>query len=153
MKELQLTNGGVTLVDDDIYEQIKIYNWRRDKLANHVVRTTGPKQHRKIMRLHRFVMNAQKGQIVDHINGNVLDNRKENLRFASKSTNGMNRLKQANNKSGYKGVCYHKSAKKWVAQLTVSGKRVINSFHETAEEAAEAYKNAALLHHKQFAKF
>jgi hypothetical protein len=153
MKLLELTNGGVTLVDDDIYELVKQHNWRRDSAANHVVRTTGPKKNRRLIRLHRFVMKAQSGQIVDHVNGDVLDNRRENLRFADKSTNAMNRGKQINNKSGYKGVSWSHAMKKWHAQMMSGVKKVLSSYHSSKEEAHEAYKEAALIFHREYAKF
>jgi len=152
MKKIELTNGGFTLIDDEDYEKVSLYKWRRDSLANHVVRTFGPKNKRRLIRLHRYVMNAISGQIIDHIDGNVLNNQKTNLRIANKSTNGMNRNKQCNNKSGYKGVCFHKPANKWVAQLVVNGIKVLNSFHTTKEDAARAYNEAAIKYHGEFAK-
>lgn len=150
MKELELTNGGYATVDDDIYELVKVFKWRRDSLANHVVRTYGPKNGRRLMRLHRFVMDAQKGQIVDHIDGNVLNNTRDNLRLANKSTNGMNRRAQRNNKSGFKGVCKHTQCERWVAQIVIGGVKWSGTF-KTAEDAAKAYDEKALELHGEFA--
>lgn len=107
MKLLKLTTGEFTKVDDDIYEIIKNFNWRRDKTTLHVVRTIGPKKKRRLLRLHRLVMNVTESNVlVDHVNGDTLDNQRSNLRLADKSTNGMNRPKQQNNTSGFKGVTY-----------------------------------------------
>lgn len=102
--KLKLTNGKYTLIDKRFYNKVKKYKWRQDSLAGHVVITIGKKYSRRLLRLHRLIIGAKDKQLVDHINGNVLDNRLKNLRLANKSKNGMNRGKQKNNKSGYKGV-------------------------------------------------
>lgn len=88
-------------------------------------------------------MNAKSGELVDHINGDVLDNRRENLRLANKSQNGMNRGVQSNSKSGIKGVSWHKNYNKWCAQLTFEGKRVLTTYHDNVEDAIKSYKTAA----------
>lgn len=152
MKYIELTNGDKTIIDDEDYEEVSKYKWRKDSLDNHVVRTFGPHKGRRLIRLHRQIMKAEVGQIIDHINGNVLDNRKENLRIATKSQNGMNRSKQKNNKSGYKGVSWSNQHKRWIAQLTLNGKRVLNKLFKTKEEAAKAYNEAAIKYFGEFAQ-
>jgi hypothetical protein len=151
MKEIKLNNGGSTMVDDDLFEALSKFNWRKDKLANHVCITTGPKNKRRTLRMHRLIMEAKDGEIVDHINGNTLDNRKENLRIANKSENGMNRKKQSNNTSGYKGVCKHSQTNKWVAQIIKGSYKWQCSKYSTAIEAAIAYDKKAIELHGEFA--
>lgn len=152
MKQLKLTTGQITYVDDDVYEEVSKFNWRLDPTNKHVVRTIGPKNKRRSLRLHRFVIKAQTGQLVDHIDGNTLNNTRDNLRFADKSTNGMNRDKQINNTSGYKGVTFHKQMNKWHAQLCCKGKQYSLGLFELAIDAAKAYNEAALLHFGEFAR-
>ncbi len=90
--------------------------------------------------------------IVDHINGNPLDNRKENLRLSDKSTNGMNRSKNKNNTTGYKGVVWYPTAKTFSAELMVRGVRYRKHGFKTAKEAAKKYNELAIEHHGEFAR-
>jgi hypothetical protein len=69
-------NGEVTgysIIDEEDYDKVCIYKWR---LSNGYA-IGGP----KTIKLHRFIMNAENGLMIDHINGNKLDNRKSNLRY------------------------------------------------------------------------
>lgn len=102
--------------------------------------------------MHRLIMNAQNGQMIDHINGNVLDNRKENLRLCNKSTNAMNCKVHKHNTSGYKGVAWHKQMKKWRAYIVINDKQKSLGLYKTKEEAAKAYNKAALELFGEFAK-
>lgn len=104
------------------------------------------------MSMHRFIMDAPKGQQVDHINGNKLDNRKSNLRICSHSENLRNQRKPKDNKSGFKGVSWHKGAKRWCAEIRSNGKRHHLGYFDTAEDAAKAYDIAATLIHGDYAR-
>lgn len=94
--------------------------------------------------LHRFLMNAQKGEIIDHKNKNTLDNRKSNLRKCDKSKNGQNRKKHSNNKSGYTGVTWSKKDEKWMAYIMVKQKFINLGYFIDIEEAAAFRKKAEL---------
>lgn len=96
-------------------------------------------------------MNANPGQIVDHIDGNTLNNQKGNLRFADRSQNGCNSKPKKTNTSGYKGVSKN-AAGKWIAQLTVRRTFHWIGSYTTKKEAAAAYDAAALIFHGEFAK-
>jgi len=100
--------------------------------------------------LHRFIMNAQKGIIVDHINGNTLDNRKCNLRLCNISQNNCNRKISSHNTSGYKGVYLHN--KKWVARIVINYKNYFLGVFDTPEKAYTAYCKAAKELHGEFAR-
>lgn len=89
---------------------------------------------------------------VDHIDGNIHNNSPENLRECTKSQNGMNRGKPANNTSGYKGVSYNKSKHSWEAYINFEKRRIHLGTFSTKEEAAIAYNQVALKYHKEFAK-
>lgn len=102
--------------------------------------------------LHRIITGAQKGDIVDHINGDKLDNRRSNLRICTNAQNLMNRGFNKNNKSGYKGVSFQKSANKWEAKIMVDKRSYYLGLFMTKEAAAKAYNIAAKKLHGEFAK-
>jgi len=102
--------------------------------------------------MHRLILNPPAGITIDHINGNGLDNRRENLRLAGRGQNQCNRGKQSNNTSGFKGVTWHKNLNKWEAGISISGKRYHVGFYKTPEAAARAYDDAAKKYHGEFAR-
>lgn len=102
--------------------------------------------------MHRLIMNAQKGEQVDHINHDTLDNRKSELRFCSYAQNQYNQGRRSNNTSGCKGVSLHKPSGKWQAQIALNGKTIHLGLFATKEEAYTAYCNAALELHGEFSK-
>ena len=100
--------------------------------------------NRKRYLAHRLVWMFHNGDIpigldIDHIDRNPSNNRIENLRLATRSQNMTNRHKQTNNTSGYKGVCWHKCAKKWVAQIAHNKIKNHLGYFDTAELARDAY--------------
>ncbi|HDY66674.1 hypothetical protein LCGC14_1993850 [marine sediment metagenome] len=144
MKKIPLTQGKFALVDDD-WAWLDYFNWYlsisgRTEYARSDLRV---KDKRVVLRMHRIVINAQKGQIVDHINSNGLDNRTENLRLCTNSQNFQNSRKQKNCSSKYKGVYEVKKAKrkKWRTMICSPNKgksRHVGSY-STEIEAALAY--------------
>ena len=90
-------------------------------------------------RLHRWLLEAKNGMVVDHINHDTLDNRRSNLREVTNSQNCQNLLgPQVNNTSGYRGVTWHKRNQKWQAQLMVNSKRKYLGYFDSIEEANKA---------------
>lgn len=90
---------------------------------------------------------------LDHINGICNDNRIANLREASHAENSRNGRVRSTNSSGFKGVCWHKAAKKWQAQITVDGSNKHLGLFLTAEAAHAIYRKAAAELHGEFANF
>lgn len=91
--------------------------------------------------------------IVDHINGDKLDNRVANLRLATNAENCRNRGAQSNNTSGHKGVGWHKRDRKWQAYIAVDGRQKCLGNFDTLDDAAAAYRAAATIMHAEFARF
>ena len=100
--------------------------------------------------LHRFIMNPPKNKIVDHINRDTFDNRKCNLRIATRSQNAMNTKLRADNSSGYKGVYYLKNRNRWRIEITIAGECHV-AFSKTKEEAIQKRKEMELEYHGEFA--
>lgn len=101
--------------------------------------------------MHRLIMGAPEGVIVDHINWNRLDNRRSNLRFANKRLNAANTGLNAKNTSGYKGVRPSRDGRKWVAFISARGRyRHLGTF-KFIEDAARAYDAAAIEAYGDFA--
>jgi hypothetical protein len=105
-------------------------------------------------RAHRLIFLMHKGYLpktVDHINGDKLDNRIENLRAATVGQNQHNRKTNANNTSGYKGVSWSKAQKKWTARITLERKIIHLGYFANVEEAAEVVRKAREELHGDFA--
>lgn len=104
--------------------------------------------------MHRFIMDCPKGMVVDHINGNPMDNRCSNLRICTQAQNSLNnRGPKFSSKSGHKGVYWHKAAQKWCAEVVLDGKKYYLGLFKKKLDAAEAYnKKAKELHDSFFVK-
>ena len=92
--------------------------------------------------LHRLITNCSDDYVVDHINGNVLDNRKSNLRFCSISQNAMNQKLSSRNKSGHKGIFWDKNRNKWRVTISINKRPVMVGRYDTIEEALMARDEA-----------
>ncbi|MEC0237798.1 HNH endonuclease [Paenibacillus kribbensis] len=98
---------------------------------------------RKKWLLHRVLTDAPDGLVVDHINHNTLDNRKSNLRVLTNAQNFQNMNgPYKNTKSGIRGVCWHKAARKWYASIKINGKCKYLGVYDDIEEAEAVAKEA-----------
>lgn len=159
MKEIPLTQGKVALVDVEDYERINKYKWHYN--SGYAVRqirvepSDGYKNRQKKLFMHRVILNIKvsyKYEEIDHINGNSIDNRKENLRAVEHKQNCQNRKIQSNNKSKYKGVHLQKDCKRYRADISVNSKQVYLGMYETAVQAAIVYNVAAIKYYGKYAK-
>lgn len=105
----------------------------------------------KTTSIHAVLMNPPKGMKVDHINGDILDNRRENLRICTNAENIRNSRRYSNNKTGIKGVSVTKSGK-FRTQIRIDGKQTELGLFDSAEAAGEAYREAALTYYGEFAR-
>lgn len=155
MKEIELSNGMVALVDDEDFDRVNQFSWHHDagRAFRNVVKTTNKIVSRKTQKMHRFILELSDPQIkVDHKNRNALDNRKENLRIATTSQNNANKEKYLGDcSSKYKGVYYSKDRNKWMAYIRIDGKMKNLGRFSLEEDAALAYNRAALEAFGEFA--
>ena len=108
----------------------------------------------KASRLAWLYMNGEwPKRLVDHIDGDSLNNKWNNLRLATHHQNSCNQKKRRDNTSGYKGVCWNENAGKWKARITRQGKELHLGYFSSKEEAYDAYCKAANQQHKEFARF
>lgn len=95
--------------------------------------------------MHRIITGAKTGEIVDHINGDTLDNRRSNLRICTVSDNTYNRRVMRPSSSKFRGVDYQIISRKWRAVIGKGGESIFLGEYRTEEEAALAYNGAAII--------
>lgn len=127
------------MVDNDDFDRINKYRWYLTDQGYAKRRVFPENQKSFLILMHREIMSAPKGSILDHKNLNRLDNRKTNLRFCTKSQNSINRGKRCDNTSGYRGIHWNKNAKRWFAKLILNGKE-ITKYATSKREAIKLYR-------------
>lgn len=103
------------------------------------------------LQAHRFLLGAKHGELVDHKNGDTLDNRLENLRICTPLENSRNRRVNSNSQVGYKGVHFDKTVGRYRSAITVNGEVKRLGYFSSAEHAAQAYDKAAEKYFKEYA--
>jgi hypothetical protein len=157
MKEIRLTNGYIALVDDNDFDLLNQWSWRGNKQNNGAVYAETDNYvegKRIVIKMHRFIVGVSDSTIlVDHKDGNGLNNQRNNLRPCSKSQNGMNRgTIRKNRLSKFKGVQWHKAGKKWVSEIVVNKKKTYLGLFINEEDAAKDYEIKSKELHGEFSK-
>lgn len=148
MKQIKLSNcDEYTLVDDEDYEKLKGYTWAKAKGYARAYY-----KPRVYILMHKMLMQPPKGMEVDHKDGNKLNNCRSNLRVVTHAQNMQNRRIGQVNKSGYKGVCWDKTAKTWCVRVWKDGGNVFHAHKKDLIEAAKLYNKHAVIHFGEFAK-
>ncbi len=144
----------ILLIEDehkDIYEK---YKWYLSKGKNtYYLHCRMQKNNIKYTILfHRVVTSASCDVVVDHKDGNGLNNKKDNLRIATVSENNRNIGTQKNNKSGYKGVIFYSKMDRYRVQIMKDRKKISGGYFDSPIEAAKKYNELAIKHHGEFAR-
>lgn len=144
--------GKFAIVDDADFERLNQYKWHVDAAGYPTRRTRNVEDARRLMVLmHYMILPAKDGLLRDHKNRNRFDNRRENLRYATKNQNGANSRSRKNEFSRYRGVSWSKTKKKWHASISMNRKTLYLGRFTIEEAAARAYDNAAMAYHGEFA--
>jgi hypothetical protein len=153
-KQIDLTQGKFAIVDDGDFEMLSSRKWFAFNNCNrgwYAVCHNNDLPSRSLIRMHRVILNPPIGFFIDHINGNGLDNRRENLRVVNRSENQWNRKTNKNSVSGIKGIKRRKNDGKWRAVIRVHGKSIHIGYFDSLENAVDAYNESAKLYHGEFA--
>lgn len=134
MAEIQLTQGKVAIVDSEDSVELSKYKWYFASAGYACRRKDGV-----IVYMHREITGALRGEVVDHINHDTLDNRRSNLRRCTQSQNMANARIVKPTSSGYKGVGWFPRDQKWRARICVNGKGCHLGLFDSAEDAARMY--------------
>jgi hypothetical protein len=151
MAELKLLHGQIALIDDEDLPKVQGYSWTVNS-HGYVVAVVGPKDKRQVIKLHRLILNTPEGLDTDHRDRDKLNNRKSNLRKATRRQNTGNRVVPKDGcTSRYKGVYWHSLGKgHWRARFGYRDEGKIKHKHlglfDDEVVAAKAYDAAAIEH-------
>lgn len=148
MKQITLTQGKVALVDDADFESLNQFKWHAAKIGGVFYALRYARDLKQHVRMHIELL-GYKG--IDHIDGNGLNNQRSNLRPASVAQNNRNVGLRRDNRSGFKGVSFHKHNQKWRAYIAFQ-RWIHIGYFSTAAEAAHAYDIAAKKYFGTFAR-
>ena len=149
-KEILLTKGCVTIVDDEDYEWLAKRKWYASREPDgskpvYAMRRMSQSEPNtgKVVAMQNLILPPPEGLFIDHINGDGLDNRRCNLRYVTMRQNNLNSPRRKDGQSRYKGVSYGKASGTWRANIYLGGRQCSLGVFDTEEAAAWAYNNAA----------
>lgn len=143
-KQIPLTQGQVAIVDDEDFERVNQFKWcaqwnKYTKSYYAVKNTTIAKGKRIIEGMHCFIIGVSDGKQVDHIDHDTLFNVRQNLRECTNRQNQCNQKKHAGCSSQYKGVCWQKRGRRWMAQIGNDSHHLYLGIFKNEVDAARAY--------------
>lgn len=149
-----LTKGYEAIIDLSDLPEIGRYNWRAlvTPRSVYAIRSDYSGGGTKTVLMHRCIAAPPDGFEVDHIDSNGLNNRRYNLRLATRGENNWNARRAKNNKSGFKGVVWHPKSSRWRAVIKTNGAQRTIGYFQTPEEAHFAYCKAAFAERGEFAR-
>lgn len=152
MATVQIRGLSVELDEEDI-SKVLARNWSIHWAPKPYLSTSDGVQGKRMF-IHRFILGLSRGdgKIVDHIDGDTLNNRKTNLRICTAEQNTWNRKMNKTNTTGYTGVWFNRRINRWRASIGMNGKHVCLGHFKTIEEAGEAYEKAAKEHRGEFVR-
>lgn len=138
------SSGKFAIVDEEDFAYLSLWKWHISSTGYAIRKKEGcpesGKKTRKVIFMHRVINQTPEKLDTDHINQNRLDNRKCNLRTATRSENNRNTPLHPNNTSGCSGVTWIETRKKWEAKVSVNGKGVFLGHHKEVDDAIKAVK-------------
>ena len=141
-RRIKLTWGKWAIVDAEDYDRLRTYKWCGVEEGRSWYAKTFQRDGLPLW-MHRLILDAPKGLVVDHIDHDGLNNRKTNLRLCTNAQNQQNRRPHRGGTSRYKGVHRVKSRNKFRASLTHNGKRFQLGYFNSEIDAAKAYDKKA----------
>jgi len=142
IRYIALTKGRFAIVDAGDYEWLNRRKWQAAYTCRKFYANTKNGRNGTLW-MHRLIMNAPKGMVVDHINGNGLDNRRCNLRICTWQQNACNSC-PSRGTSRYKGVHFERATGRWRATISCRGEHHNLGLYESEVEAARAYDRKAI---------
>jgi AP2 domain len=149
---INLTQGKQAIVSDEDFETVSQFKWYYDNTTGYAKRDARIDGKRKCIYMHRFVNDTSNGELTDHINGNRLDNRRENLRSCNFTQNHANKKIESKFSSKYKGVYWQKNRNKWIAMIRIDRKGHYLGCYDDEKLAAKAYNEKAKEFFGEFAR-
>jgi hypothetical protein len=156
MRLIPLSQGKFAMVDDIDYDNVMRFKWyasidNKTFYARRNFRIPGTKKQ-KHESMHKFILGSDPlGRMIDHIDGDGLNNQRCNLRFATKAENCRNARPASGKYSRYKGVCFNRLEGKYVSAIMVNRRSIFLGYFDSEVSAALAYNDAAILYHGEFA--
>ncbi len=147
--EFHLASGDIGMIDLEDRNVLYGNKWVASPAGKTKYAYRGRGANKEYM--HRMIVGASRGQFVDHIDGNGLNNTRANLRLCTKQQNAFNMESKSNSASGYKGVTKHRDCR-WQARIMLNGKNLYLGLFPDSCSAAMAYDEAAVKHFGEFAR-
>jgi len=153
---IALTQGQFAIVDAADFDWLSQWDWQacKKRCGFYARRTMQIKGRKMFIYMHNQIMDftPTRNRLIDHEDRNTLNNRRFNLRFATRQENQHNASIRTDSNSGFKGVGKHHASAKWQARIAFNGTRIYLGLFDTPEAAHAAYCEAATKYHGEFAR-